>query len=242
MFLNIVFYLVTTSLVGVGTPSKPNSRLGIEGETCLSNKDCSKNLTCDNKQCVPMQAANLACDRTSDCDAPMRCVDNICQIPRTNNDEQQEESPRHNRREQPSQVTEPSYFRQRELPPGAHIEARTRRGLWITGTVILGTSYLTTGLVTSIICSGGACPGAISGLAWLPVLGPFVNILYSSSSLSIGLNVFAGLAQGTGLALLIAGLASREEFIVYDSPKMSARIVPMANPNFAGLGLHISHF
>ena len=104
----------------------------------------------------------------------------------------------------------------RPPPPGYHAETRYRKGLVITGPIVLGVPYL--------FSLSAATTSNTTGDGWLavPVLGPFIDlsvrkkdVCATSDTLSCAgdsgtraVLVFDGLMQATGAALLIIGLAT----------------------------------
>ncbi|MEO7037843.1 MAG: hypothetical protein ABI548_28005 [Polyangiaceae bacterium] len=117
------------------------------------------------------------------------------------------------------------------IPPGYHVEERSRRGLVIAGIVVLAVPY-GLGLAGA---GGGNFPNS-SGWLVLPVLGPWLNLASrksgtgcsSSNSDFVGcsdsgtddavrtLLILDGLLQVGGAVMLTVGLASPTKTIVRD--------------------------
>jgi hypothetical protein len=129
-----------------------------------------------------------------------------------------------------AQPVEMRYVEGRPVPPGYHIETRTRKGLVISGSIIFGVPYL---LSMSVAASSH-----YQADRWLyaPVIGPFANLAtrsddcnpnggQSGSSTTVtctsdsGARFFLmmdGLMQTAGATLFILGLALPQTLLVRD--------------------------
>ncbi len=114
------------------------------------------------------------------------------------------------------------------VPPGYHPETQIRTGLVIAGSVTLGASWLTLGLLPGAIVVS-ACTDLDSsectvagGVLMIPVLGPFLTmpVIASYSDIdgaAIALLTVDGLIQSSGLAMLIAGIVAEQDVLVRDT-------------------------
>lgn len=101
------------------------------------------------------------------------------------------------------------------VPQGYVLEERSRRGLVIAGSVILGALYLISLMTYSVaqaVCDVGSCENDLWPLT-IPVVGPFLAIATTDADVESGasLLVLDGLGQGAGLAMLILGVASKKQ-------------------------------
>ena len=114
------------------------------------------------------------------------------------------------------------------VPPGYHPETQMRTGLVIAGSVTLGASWLTLGVLPGAIVVS-ACTSLDSsectvagGVLMIPVLGPFLTmpVIASYSDIdgaAIALLTVDGLIQSSGLAMLIAGIVAEQDVLVRDT-------------------------
>jgi hypothetical protein len=120
-----------------------------------------------------------------------------------------------------SQPTQPSYVPQsvalsgpetiddwdenRPVPAGYHPETRKRKGLIISGSILLGASYLITAFGASVAqdVNGNNSAGAL----YVPVLGPFIQAGNTGTSTGRFFLVVDGGCQLAGAVMLISGLA-----------------------------------
>jgi hypothetical protein len=122
-------------------------------------------------------------------------------------------------------------------------ESKPRYGLVIAGAATFGAIYLITaasgGLANSIDCHDhhSSCGG--NWPLFVPLIGPFIhlaNINNSGDAWLFGpVLVLSGLAQVTGMVLLIAGAATRVNVPVYapDRPRLS--VTPYLSPTGGGM-------
>ena len=116
--------------------------------------------------------------------------------------------------QQPSRRLVIPYEDGMEVPPGAYVRSRSRMGLWIPGVVIFGSSYVVSGLFgmlgTALRNIGGS--GEADARVWIPLVGPLIVAETQGGRTVAG---FSMAVQSVGLALTIAGLASRRRELVY---------------------------
>jgi hypothetical protein len=151
------------------------------------------------------------------------------------------------------------------IPPGYHQEEDIRKGLVVAGAVTAGSLWLLSALI------GGAAQGLQDEFGsedctyngsiyschkedkayWplvIPLVGPFITIGTVGTNDLEGPGTFMlildGVAQGGGLAMLIAGVVAKRDVLVWDgmSPgQQGTRIslVPaVVGPNSLGVGLN----
>ena len=125
-----------------------------------------------------------------------------------------------------------------QVPPGARLVTRPRGGLIVAGSTIFGTLWLTTAMFGTLFSEGAGYRSGSQPELWLvlPVLGPFAYMLAEDNvSTAAGFWLaFDGLAQGAGLAMLIAGIARPGQYVAYDRVA-AARPTWMISPGFAGM-------
>jgi len=112
----------------------------------------------------------------------------------------------------------------REVTPSTHTESRLLPGLYITGPVVLGATWVTT-IITSIAVTSTDDPDhdVKVGVACVPVFGPWIEMGYPGTY-TAPLAV-SGVLQAAGLAITIAGVTVRHTVRVADAP-VSLTIVP----------------
>ncbi len=96
-----------------------------------------------------------------------------------------------------------------EVPPGAYVRSRSRKGLWIPGLAIFAASYFITGAIGSLAMDIG---GTVDQRIWVPLVGGLLVTERSAGRTAGGLSLAI---QGAGLTMLIIGLASRRRELVY---------------------------
>jgi len=112
-------------------------------------------------------------------------------------------------------------------PPGYHLEYRSRKNLWIPGVVLLASGYAASALssATHLAVDSGDCwdwdyycsSSGDWGWGFVPLVGPFV--IAADERVDGGWRAgyaLMGVAQNLGLALTIAGAASKRGVWVYD--------------------------
>jgi len=124
------------------------------------------------------------------------------------------------------------------VPSGYHVEERHPRWALITGTIMLGSAYLT-GL---FINDHGSCSGKIScnddrWVMLIPIAGPFIDLNRAKSSSDKTNDVFVGGGQVAGAVLLVVGLATTSAKLVPDYQGAGLRISPVLAAGGAGLTL-----
>jgi len=96
-----------------------------------------------------------------------------------------------------------------EVPPGAYVRSRSRKGLWIPGVAIFAAGYFFTGLIGSLAMEIG---GEVDQRIWVPLVGA---LLVTDNSNARTAAAFSTLVQGAGLAMIIIGVAARRRELVY---------------------------
>ncbi len=136
---------------------------------------------------------------------------------------------------------QPTYAYPVYAPPRVPVRYvyRPRVGLIVAGSVVLGVSWGITAL--SAIAASGCDPNydsLCSTQIWplfIPVVGPFIQTAYVNGPFAGGIQallVFDGLVQVAGLAMIIAGAATRHRVPVY---AQRFQVTPYAGLNGAGL-------
>jgi hypothetical protein len=113
-------------------------------------------------------------------------------------------------------------------------EDRHNMGLVIAGASVLGGSYLFFGFMPGAIATASCGNNTGCDTLWplfIPIAGPFIEIARAGTSYA-PLLVLDGLAQASGLALLIAGLATTHKVPVYSERAM---VLPFSTAGGAGL-------
>lgn len=109
-------------------------------------------------------------------------------------------------------------------PPGYRLDTQRNAKLARVGGVVLGSAWALTALAAGTILSERTSASADYAPLFVPVVGPFitagtgrdVNFSDSGGLLPGSLLILDGLAQATGLALLVAGLVSNQKVWVRD--------------------------
>lgn len=122
------------------------------------------------------------------------------------------------------------------VPPNARLVTRPRVGLIVAGSTIFGSLWLLTAMAGTLASEGSSYSRSQPEL-WLvlPVFGPFAYLAAEDRvSTTVGFWLaLDGLAQGAGLAMLIAGVVRPGQYLAYDH--VAARPPSwMVSPGFAG--------
>jgi hypothetical protein len=106
---------------------------------------------------------------------------------------------------------EMKYVEGKPIPPGYHVETRVRKGLVVSGPIILGVPYL---LSMSVAASSKYEPDR-----WLyaPVFGPFINLATRSDDCNPN-----GLSGSTSSSVVCAGDSSTRFFLMLDGLMQTA--------------------
>jgi len=120
------------------------------------------------------------------------------------------------------------------IPPGYERRQLVRKAAVVTGISVAGGAYLTSTLV--------ATAGQEYYPLLIPVVGPFATIFtlgdYATPP-GVWFLTVDGLAQGTGVVLLIWGLTDKQEFLVKKPYGFaSLQIAPSFGPEHAGVVVH----
>ncbi len=111
------------------------------------------------------------------------------------------------------------------------MDTRIHKGLVIAGSVTFGATYLLTVLMTSMYSRQDDL-----GAMYIPVVGPLImaGSQEVTSSLTVPL-VLDSLAQTAGLAMLIAGFATKVSYLRYSG--VALELTPVLHPGYQGMVL-----
>jgi len=150
----------------------------------------------------------------------------------------------------PSQFSGPpslAYEEGKPGPNGYHLESQPKRGLVIAGATTFGSTYLITLLAASAIADNEDDWGNTEDdddeskalPLFIPVLGPFIGISsLDASPVGSAWLVLDGIAQGAGVAMLIAGLAYPNKRWIRNDLGVEWTLAPAkAGRDGAGMGL-----
>jgi hypothetical protein len=126
------------------------------------------------------------------------------------------------------------------VPPGYKIVEKRRYKLAITGASIVGGLWIASCIAGGFIEQDGKYSGKHGWPLCIPVVGPLIGIASSKSDVSgTTALVLDGVAQLSGLAMFITGMAMTEKRLVYQFPNAGLTVQPVASPlqngGFAGL-------
>jgi hypothetical protein len=126
------------------------------------------------------------------------------------------------------------------IPDGYHRSTRVRRGPIIGGAVTFGSLYLLSILAAASAQDSARSEGSNSSpdaALYVPGIGPFIQMVSTTSATSNVVLAVDGLAQSAGIALLIYGLTSPRTILVRNDFAQAA-VVPIAlGREGAGLGV-----
>lgn len=121
------------------------------------------------------------------------------------------------------------YVEGRPIPPGYHLETQPRKGLVVTGAVLLGGMYA----ISASVAGSSKHDGDIYML--VPVAGPFIDMSTRSSCTSSTFSctesegstrfllTFDALTQITGATLLVVGVAAPRKILERDDAPVYGR-------------------
>lgn len=125
------------------------------------------------------------------------------------------------------------------VPPGAHVESRSRRGLVIAGSILFGISYG----ITLLVGLGGVSAGSGEfSLLAVPVVGPLLLAANADFEGAFGLALFSTIPQATGVLLFILGLAVRKQVLVFGEGPRATHFALAPTPLPGGAGISLSIF
>jgi len=122
-------------------------------------------------------------------------------------------------------------------PAGYRAETRARKGLIIGGAVTFGSLYMISALAAA--AGADANRGETNPLAamWVPGVGPFIQLASTTSSTAKVFLTIDGLAQTSGLVMLVYGLASpKSVFVRNDLAQSKPKIMPVPIVTASGGG------
>jgi hypothetical protein len=114
------------------------------------------------------------------------------------------------------------------IPHGYHAETRVRKGKVISGSIVFGVTYLYSSFIAAIGQDISSETGDDHGLGWLfiPVLGPFLEMMETDSTTAHYILALDGIAQAAGVTLLVTGLMY-PKWVLVRNDLASATVVPM---------------
>jgi hypothetical protein len=124
-----------------------------------------------------------------------------------------------------------------EIPESAHLESRLDWGLVKAGAWTLSTTYVLSLVYALETCGAQMSCRAGSSFLYVPVAGPFFTAAQAPTTGGQALSVFDGVAQTVGAALLVAGFAFPDKFVVWQDKTTAAAVTPVPMPGGGGLVL-----
>jgi hypothetical protein len=101
------------------------------------------------------------------------------------------------------------------VPSGFHPAHRRRRELIVGGSVIFGVLYFMSTMGAAIVHDTHANGGRDNADAlYVPAVGPFIQMIWTSTATGNWLNAIDAVGQTTGLVMLIVGLTSPKTILV----------------------------
>ena len=125
------------------------------------------------------------------------------------------------------------------IPHGYHAETRVRKGKVISGAIVFGVTYLYSSFIAAVGQDISDASGEDNVLAWMfiPVLGPFLEMMETDSTTIRYILALDGIAQAAGVTLLVTGLMY-PKWVLVRNDLASATIAPMKiGMDGNGLGL-----
>jgi hypothetical protein len=138
------------------------------------------------------------------------------------------------------------------IPPGYVRDTRIRKGLVIGGAVTFGTLWLASVVAAATLTAneeqqrttfdgeGNLVEVEVDDYIplYIPIAGPFITIATADAEVAGAVPlVIDGVAQVGGLAMLIAGLAARQDVLRRSVGEATIELTPVAMPGRFGLGL-----
>ena len=129
------------------------------------------------------------------------------------------------------------YVEGQPVRPGYRPVTEMRKGMFIGGTVTLGSLWVLS-LLTGAVASA-ASSAARFGPLYIPVVGPFVTIgTAPSADLGTAVLVLDGPGQSAGLALAIAGAVLKDTYLLRNDLSSRVTVAPMrVGDRTMGVGL-----
>ena len=134
-----------------------------------------------------------SCQTNADCSAESYCTAGICT-----------QSPAPKLKPARARKTVIPYVDGMEIPDGAKLVTKKRLDLWVTGTVLLAASWITTWGTTAFLCTAG-CPGWAVPVSFVPIFGPIADAVISQPLVATFMITMA-IIQAGGTALVFAGV------------------------------------
>jgi hypothetical protein len=125
------------------------------------------------------------------------------------------------------------------VPYGYTKVSRTRKGLIIAGAVTLGATYLATSFVAAGVDTVNKAEGSNTDVtpAYVPVVGPFLEIGQTDSSIARFFLTVSGVGQTAGAIMLVYGLTSPRTVLVRNDQLSVTSIAPLVAPGASGLSV-----
>lgn len=125
------------------------------------------------------------------------------------------------------------------VPYGYTKVSRTRKGLIIGGAVALGATYLFTAFVGAVADDINKADGTNANVAplFVPVVGPFLELGETDSSIARFYLTVSGLGQTAGAIMLVYGLTSPRTSLVRNDQLIVTSIAPLIAPGASGLSV-----
>lgn len=125
----------------------------------------------------------------------------------------------------------------RPVPAGYTLVERTPRKLIIGGLITLGVTYGVSAMVAAAGDDSSGSGRSEVAPMWIPVLGPWLTLGNTDSSLAKVLLVNLGAAQTAGALMLVFGLSSKDHVLVRNDLVGSLQVSPMATRGGSGMVL-----
>jgi hypothetical protein len=127
---------------------------------------------------------------------------------------------------------------QSPIPAGYHPETRRRVGVITGGAILFAVPYFFSALSGAVAADNNKWNNTNPAVAmYVPVAGPFIQMATSDSATLSLVLALDGLAQATGLTMLIVGLASPKKVLVRNDLG-TLSLAPLMLPTGGGMALH----
>jgi hypothetical protein len=129
------------------------------------------------------------------------------------------------------------------IPSYAHIATKPNIGFAASGLAILSTSYLVSLVYALSTCGAQMDCRAGSGWLYLPIVGPFITAVQSSTTGGAALAAFDGGVQVLGASLAIASVLAPSKFVMWQDKTAKLSIAPttVGAGTSAGLAVTLTH-
>jgi hypothetical protein len=125
------------------------------------------------------------------------------------------------------------------VPYGYTKVSRARKGLIVAGAVTLGATYLATTFVAAVADDINKADGSNVDVTplYVPVVGPYLEIGNTDSSVARFYLTVSGLGQTAGAIMLVYGLTSPRTVLVRNDQLIVTSIAPLIAPGASGLSV-----